>query len=401
MSHLPKLGRRGLLLGLAAIAATRHARLAIAAPPHPATRPVGEARMVVVILRGAMDGMSALVPYGDAAYAGLRGPIALAEPGQEGGVLDCGGFFGLHPRLTALHGFYKEGALLPVHAVAGPYRNRSHFEAQDMLESGASQRLTSGWLNRALSDLPGPAADHPDVALSLGLDLPLLMRGPRRVDMWAPSRPTRPAPDLYLRMADLLHEDPQLGPAVTDGLRNRGYVEGLISTPPRKGDFAALAGTAGRLLAEAGGPRVAALEMTGWDTHADQLRRMVPVLAQLDDGMAALRAALGESWRHTAVLVMTEFGRTARVNGNAGTDHGTGGAAFVLGGAVAGGRVLADWPGLGEGQLFEKRDLQPSRDLRALAKALLRDHLHLPDSAIARAFPGSEDVTAETGLLRA
>ncbi|MDQ1081919.1 DUF1501 domain-containing protein [Pseudoroseomonas cervicalis] len=400
MSHLPPIGRRGLLLGLAALAATRHARLAVAATPAPGL-PAPEARLVVMLLRGAMDGMTALAPYGDASYASARGGIALPEPGQEGGVLDCGGFFGLHPRLAAMHGFYREGALLPVHAVAGPYRNRSHFEAQDMLESGAPERLSSGWLNRALAGLPPPRGAQPDLALALGLDLPLLMRGPRRVGMWAPPRPARPAPDLYLRMADLLHADPEIGPAVADGLRGRGYAEGILQGPPPGGGFAALAGAAGRLLAAPDGPRVAALEMTGWDTHADQLRRMLPVLGQLDDGLAALRAHLGEAWGSTAVLVMTEFGRTARINGNGGTDHGTGGAAFLAGGAIAGGRVLADWPGLSESQLYEKRDLQPSRDLRALAKGLLRDHLRLPPEALERAFPGSAAIAPEAGLIRA
>jgi uncharacterized protein (DUF1501 family) len=285
--------------------------------------------------------------------------------------------------------------------VAGHYRSRSHFEAQDMMESGAPQRLSSGWLNRALAGLPAAKAEQPEVGLALGLNLPLLLRGKQRVGMWAPTRPTRPSPDLYARMADLLHADPDLGPAVFEGLRGRGYAEQVGGNAPhlREG-FSALASMAGKLLAEPDGPRVAALELGGWDTHADQGRRLEPVLRQLDDGMNALRVELGDAWTHTAMLVMTEFGRTAHVNGNMGTDHGTGGAAFLLGGAVAGGRVLADWPGLGEGRLFEKRDLQPSRDLRAIAKGVLRDHLRLPASAIAAAFPDSAGIEAEGDLIR-
>jgi len=398
MSHLPKIGRRGLLLGLTAMAATARARLAFA---QTTAATAGENRLVVVILRGAMDGLAALAPYGDPAYRALRGGIALPEPGQEEGLLDCGGFFGLNPRLATLHRFFRDGALLPVHAVAGPYRNRSHFEAQDLLESGAPERLSSGWLNRALGGLAEPPPGKPDAGLALGLDLPLLMRGPQHVGMWAPPRPVRPPPDLYGRMADLLHADPLLGPAVADGMRARGYAAGVVGEErgPR-GGFVALAGVAGKLLATRDGPRVAAMELGGWDTHVDQLRRLDPVLGQLDAGMSALQAQLGEAWSKTAVLVMTEFGRTVRVNGAGGTDHGTGGVAFLLGGAVAGGRVLADWPGLAEDRLFENRDLQPTRDLRAIAKALLRDHLRLQPAAVAAAFPDSEAITPEAGLFR-
>jgi uncharacterized protein (DUF1501 family) len=396
-AHLPSIGRRGLLLGLTALAATGGARLAFA------NGPPGPARLVVIILRGAMDGMHVVVPYGDADYAALRGPLALPGPGQEGGVLDLGGFFGLHPRLAGLQALYAEGALLPVHAVAGPYRTRSHFDGQDLLEGGAEQRLGSGWLNRALAALPEPAG-APRRGLSLGLDLPLLMRGEQPVGMWAPPRPTRPEADLYLRMAEALHDDPVLGPGVVEGLRGRGFAaEALALGGPMeaRGGFERLASAAGRMLANPDGPRVAALETGGWDTHASQAERIGPVLANLDAGIVALRRQLGPAWRDTAVLCVTEFGRTARVNGNLGTDHGTAGAAFLAGGAVAGGRVLADWPGLGPGKLFENRDLQPTRDVRALAKGLLRDHLRLPEAAVAAAFPGSEAVSPQAGLLRA
>lgn len=399
MSHLPRIGRRGLLLGLTALAATRQARLAVAAPP--ALAMPDDRRLVVVIQRGAMDGLAALAPYGDANYRSLRGPLALAEPGRENGLLDCGGFFGLAPELRNFHRFFQEGSLLPVHAIAGPYRNRSHFEAQDMLESGAPERLSSGWLNRALEGTPPVPKGAPERGLAVGNDLPLLMRGAQPVGMWAPPRPVRPPPELYARMADLLHADPLIGDAVREGLRARGFAaDALRGEPPARSGFVSLAASAGKLLAAPQGPRVAALEIGGWDTHANQNYALGRALRQLDEGMAALRGQLGPAWRHTAILVMTEFGRTARANGSLGTDHGTGGVAFLIGGAVQGGRVVADWPGLAEGQLFEKRDLAPTRDLRAIAKALLRDHLGLPEAAIATAFPGAEGVAAENGLIR-
>lgn len=396
--HLPGIGRRGVLLGLATFATAWPARLALAQAPMAAA----ERRLVVILLRGAMDGLHAVLPYGDPDYAGLRGGLAIAEPGQEGGALDLGGFFGLHPLLTGLHRLYGEGTLLPVHAVAGPYRTRSHFHGQDLLEGGGQQRLASGWLNRALEHLP-ERQGLARAGLALGLDLPLLMRGPQPVGMWAPARGGRPHPDLYQRMAALLREDPQMAPVLREGLRGRGYAAGALAGGPalqEQGGFARLAATAGRLLAQADGPRVAALELGGWDTHVSQSDRMGPVLMQLDRGILALRTELGAAWRDTAILCITEFGRTARANGNLGTDHGTGSVAFLAGGAIRGGRVLADWPGLASPALLDGRDLQPTRDLRALAKALLRDHLRLPPAAVAAAFPGSDEVAPEAGILR-
>ncbi|WP_159999880.1 DUF1501 domain-containing protein [Roseomonas sp. 18066] len=404
LPHQPKLGRRGLLLGLTALAVAGQSRLAVAAPARRAApQGRGEARMVVVLLRGALDGLAAVQAYGDPAFRDLRQGLALPEPGAEEGVLDLGGYFGLHPSMTNLHAMFRANEALVLHAIAGPYRTRSHFDAQDMLESGADSRLSSGWLNRALQSLPADAdAQGARAALALGLDMPLLLRGPRPVSMFAPPRGEAPPPELYARLADLAHDDPLLGPAVREGLRARGFASGVLDKEEsRGGGFLYLAGSAGRLLAAADGPRVAALEMGGWDTHVSQLNRLKGQLAQLDAGLGALREQMGEAWKRCAVLVMTEFGRTVRINGNSGTDHGTGGAAFLLGGAVAGGRVMADWPGLGQGKLLEDRDLQPSLDLREVAKTLLRDHLRLPAQALDAAFPDSKQVGPKSGLLRA
>jgi uncharacterized protein (DUF1501 family) len=393
---MPPVTRRGLLLGLSATLALGRARLALAAAP-------GEQRLVVVILRGGMDGLFAVQPYGDADFRELRGPLALPDPGEEGGLLDLGGQFGLHPLMAALHGQYQEGQALILHAVAGPTRSRSHFEAQDMLESGAEERLTSGWLNRALAGLP--SGNRIRAGLSVGAGVPLLLRGEVPVGAYLPQGAARPEPDLMARLAALHAPDPVLGPAFAEGLRARGFAaETLGDAAPSardRGAFPVLAGAAGRLLAAADGPRVAALETGGWDSHAGQLNLLRGPLRSLDAGLAALREGLGpEAWARTAVLVMTEFGRTAQVNGTIGTDHGTGGVALLVGGAVAGGQVRTDWPGLGEQNLYENRDLQPTLDLRAVAKALLRDHLRLPPAAVARAFPGSEEIAPLEGLLR-
>ena len=386
--------RRQSLLGLTAAWTMGHASLAVADAPT-------EKRLVVVLLRGALDGMAAVVPYGDADLVRLRPGLIPPPPGQPGGMLDLGGFYGLNPALAGLHEMYKAGQLLPVHAVAGPYRSRSHFDAQDYLESGADQRLSSGWLNRAVQAMPGRRANS---ALAVGVNVPLLLRGQAAVGSYAPAANAGLSPDLYARIADLAHDDALLGPVVLEGLRDRGFNGATLAGMAQTGDrnaVANVAAAAGRLLAAADGPRIAALEGGGWDTHAGQMQRLDNPLKQLDVALTALKTALGPAWQQTAVLVMTEFGRTVRANGTNGTDHGTAGVAFVLGGAVNGGRVGGTWPGLSGAQLFENRDLAPTTDLRSLAMGLLIDHLGLPASAMSAVFPGLGTVSAQSALLRA
>jgi uncharacterized protein (DUF1501 family) len=386
------LTRRAALLGLGGVLSLGRASLALAAAPT-------EKRLAVVILRGALDGLSAVVPYGDAALAGLRGGLMPPEPGQEGGLGDLGGFFGLHPALAGLHGMFAAGEALAVHAIAGSWRNRSHFEAQDWMEFGAEQRLDSGWLNRVAGALGGQG----ERALAVGSLMPVLLRGPAAVGSWLPPSFAAPSADLYARIAALHAGDAVTGPPVAAGMRERGFAGATLGPDrraPERFGFPALAEAAGRMLAAADGPRLAALELGGWDTHANQAGRLPGTLRQLDAGLVALRDGLGTAWRDTVVLVMTEFGRTVRVNGTGGTDHGTGAVAFLLGGRVAGGRVLGDWPGLAPGRLFEGRDLAPTSDLAALTKGVLAAHLGLPAGVLARVFPGSLGVTPMAGLLR-
>jgi uncharacterized protein (DUF1501 family) len=397
-SHLPTLGRRALLLGLGASIALPGVRLAFAQAP-------GPARLVVVLLRGGLDGLYAVQPYADPNFAELRGPLMLPEPGRDDGLLDLGGRFGLHPRLSGIHAMFRENEALLLHAVAGPWRTRSHFDAQDLLESGAEQRLASGWLNRALTAIPAPAAGRA-AGLAVGTTTPLLLRGRARVDNYVPRGMAEIPPDLIARILDLNLRDQALGPVLRDGVRARGYVletlgEAARQRPAPGGQFAVLAKAAGQLMAAPQGPSVAAFELGGWDTHAQQAARLNAPLSQMDEGLVALKQALGAVWRRTAVLVVTEFGRTARVNGTMGTDHGTGGAAFILGGAVQGGRILGDWPGLASVNLFQNRDLFPTTDMRSLAKGLLRDHLRLPRAAVEAAFPNSAEAAPLGGITRA
>jgi uncharacterized protein (DUF1501 family) len=396
------LTRRSVLLGLTEGITLGRASLALAAAPI-------EQRLVVVILRGGLDGMAAVVPYGDAGLPALRAELMPPEPGQPDGLLDLGGFYGLHPALATVHTMYKANQVVVVHAVAGPYRVRSHFEAQDYLESGADHRMTSGWLNRVAAAFSAPAVPRPEGnALAVGVSVPLLLRGPAPVANWAPHGFSQPAPDLYATIAALNDGDKVTGPAIRQGLRARGFSSAVLAGEDQSKDrvfsplgaFPALAQAAGEMLLASDGPRIAALELGGWDTHTAQVNRLNGPLRQLDAGLLALRTGLGPAWAHTAVLVMTEFGRTAHVNGNRGTDHGTGTVAFVLGGAVAGGRVKATWPGLAPGQLLENRDLAPTADLRGVARGLLAQHLGLGRSALEGIFPGSDSAGSIPGLIR-
>lgn len=389
---MPTVSRRHALLGLTAAWTLGRTSLALANAP-------GDKRLVVVILRGALDGMAAVVPYGDPDLVRLRPGLVPPGPGQADGLIDLGGFFGLHPALAGMGGMFHGGEALAMHAVAGPYRSRSHFDAQDYMESGAEQRLSSGWLNRAVAAIPGARTG----ALAVGVTVPLLLRGPAAVGSYAPTGYGPLQPDLYARIAELNHDDPVLGPAIAEGLRDRGFTHDTLAGMEAQGDrnaVANVAAAAGRMLAAADGPRVAAMELGGWDTHAGQAQRLVAPLKQLDAGLVALKTALGGAWKDTAVLVMTEFGRTARVNGTRGTDHGTAGVAFVLGGAVNGGRVLGTWPGLKDADLFENRDLAPTTDLRTVAMGLLAGHMGVPARALATVFPGSAAVSPAGGLVR-
>jgi uncharacterized protein (DUF1501 family) len=387
--------RRGLLLGLGATMVMGGTRAAFAQLP-------GEKRFVVILLRGAMDGLYVVPPYGDPALAEIRPALMQPEPGQQNGLLDLGGRFGLHPAMANLHAMYGGGEVVVLHAIAGHHRSRSHFDAQDMLETGGDQRLSSGWLNRALQAVPN--AGDARAGLAVGTGVPLLLRGPTPVGAYFPPGIERPPSELLQRLANLHAADGLLKEPFAEGLRARGFARNTLGAPAadrERAQFPRLAAAAGKLLAERGGPRVAALELGGWDTHIYQPNAIVGPLRALDGGIAELKAALGDHWRRTAVLVVTEFGRTARGNGNTGTDHGTAGIAFVIGGAVQGGLIRTDWPGLSRDALYENRDLRPTADLRAVAKALLRGHLGLPDRAVASAFPGSEDVRPMQGLLRA
>jgi uncharacterized protein (DUF1501 family) len=355
-----------------------------------------DARLVLVILRGGLDGMAAAPAYGEGRYQSLRGQLALAGPGNDGGVLKLDGLFGLHPALTNMHRLYTDGDLAVVHAVASPYRERSHFDAQKVLEAGGVSPSTSdgGWLNRALGAMADESFKRD--AIALASTVPLVLRGPVGVTSWAPSRLPDSDDDTLARVRQIYEAaDPDLAMRLTAALNARDLAGETGMPGMRAGgqQLAPITTAAARFLAAADGPRIAVIEANGWDTHANQggaAGSLANRLRQLDAGIASFKAALGADWSKTTVLVVTEFGRTVAVNGTRGTDHGTAGCAFVAGGAVAGGRVIADWPGLAEKDLFEGRDLAPTLDLRALFKGVLSEQYGLSASALETSvFPGS------------
>jgi len=365
-----------------------------------------DSRLVLVILRGGLDGLAAVPPYADPQYAQLRGPLALAAPGMTNGALDLDGTFGLHPALENLHAMYRAREALVLHATATPYRERSHFDAQNVLEAGGTAPSGSGggWLNRALAALDSASGARNAVALADSV--PLVLRGELAVTSWAPSQLPETDGDTLARVRRLYEAaDPALAASLNRALQAR-ELAGDASDAGMGGRggqaIAPLASAAARFLASASGPRIAVLDAGGWDTHANQGAAQGPLaqrLRALDSGLQMLKTELGAHWLETTVVVVTEFGRTVQVNGTRGTDHGTAGCAFVAGGAVAGGRVVADWPGLAPRDLHEGRDLRATTDVRALFKAVLHERFGVSEGALARSvFPASDAVEPLAGV---
>ena len=370
-------------------------------------------RLVFIILRGALDGLEAVPACGDPAYAALRGELEIARPGTNGGALALDGIFGLHPALSFMHQTYAARELIIFHAVAGPYRNRSHFDGQNVLETGYPQphAVETGWLNRALAALPGTLAPEKERGISIAPTAPLVMRGPAAVTSWSPSRLAPLDDDTLQRISELYSRDPMLAQKLAEALAAEAIAEEprpgtlLAQRGKPEAQYAEVARAAARFLGQADGPQVAVFDTTGWDTHFNEGNargQLAARLAALDTALGALKDGLGPVWSDTAVLLATEFGRTVAENGTRGTDHGTATAAWLLGGAVNGGRVVTDWPGLSPRALYQDRDLKPTLDLRAVMKGVLAEHLGVPARALeSQVFPDSRDARPVRGLLRA
>lgn len=350
-----------------------------------------ERRFVFIIQRGAADGLSIVAPTGDPGFAAVRGDFAQ----DSAGGTKLGSFFTLHPALTEVGRMYSQRQALFVHAAASQYRDRSHFDGQNVLETGGSTayQLSDGWLNRLLGLLPG--ADSK--ALALSDTVPMALRGTNQVSSYAPSTLGGPSEDLLQRVAAMYNADAQLHALWSEAVATR-MTAGDVETGGQSG--AAIGEVAAKLLAGDSAARVLMIETSGWDTHSGQRGRLAVQLKNLDGMLGSLKSGLGADWRRTLVIVATEFGRTVRPNGTAGTDHGEASVAMMFGGAVAGGKVLADWPGLGTAALYEGRDLKPTTSLDALIGGALSQHYELePTRVMARLFPRSGGAAVAQPLI--
>jgi uncharacterized protein (DUF1501 family) len=369
-----------------------------------------DARFVLVVLRGAADGLAIAAPYGESRYASLRGELAIPKPGPSNGLLKLDGLFGLHPSLAGIYDLYEKKEALIVHAVSSPYRERSHFDGQDVLENGATSAggKRDGWLNRALKPLGGGFGN--EVAIAMSQNAPLVLRGSNAVTSWAPSRLPDASEDTIRRIAMLYSQDEFFSSRLAAALESQEIAGQMGDMEPsrRRGNdveqMKSMLQSAGGFLTAAGGPKIAVVEAGGWDTHANQgssAGALANRLAGLDQGLDALRSQLGSAWSETVIAVVTEFGRTVKVNGTRGTDHGTATAALLLGGAVNGGRIVADWPGLATNRLYDGRDLYPTTDIRSIFKGILAEHLRIsPGYLDAEVFPDSSAVPLTEDLIR-
>jgi uncharacterized protein (DUF1501 family) len=406
--------RRALMLGSSAL-------FAWALVPCIARADGRDPRFLTIVLRGALDGLAVVAPVGDPDWHALRGDKGLTLEGQNP-ALPLDNFFALNPAMPNLHRLYQAGQALFVHAVATPYRERSHFDGQDVLESGLKGPGTSdtGWLNRAVSALTaGETAAHGRQAFAIGPITPLVMRGPAPVLSWMPPRLPPVSDETALRLLDLYrHTDPAFAGILEEriGIAAIAHAGGMDAKPADgspavqtggitqvRAYFAEAAGSAAKFLARPDGPRVGALAFDGWDTHVNEgtaKGRLADLLGALDGAIAAIETNMADAWSDTVVALVTEFGRTAHLNGNDGTDHGTATVALFAGGALRGGRVVAEWPGLKDADLLDKRDLRPTVDLRSVLKGLLRDHLRADERHLeATVFPESAAARPIEGLL--
>lgn len=357
----------------------------------------GENRLVVIILRGAMDGLDVLQPYGDPMLAKLRSTISL---GPEQGAFDLDGFYALHPDLAMLQPLWKSGELAFAQAVSTPYRDkRSHFDGQDVLEAGTGNDVpdfqrVGGWLNRLLQAMPASVSE---TAYSVGIEEMRILSGQARIKSWTPEADLSLSAQGQLLLEQIYHDDPLFREAALDAGELGGQeMAGIDAKGPTREAQSLARFAADRLNGET---RIAAYSIAGWDSHAKQQAVLGRALRRLGDSIIALRDGLGPNWEKTTVLAMTEFGRTARENGSGGTDHGTAGALLMAGGAIKGGRVYGEWPGLEESQLYAGRDLMPLRDIRAYSGWAMRNLFGIEGGMLEKAiFPGL-DLGTDPGFL--
>jgi uncharacterized protein (DUF1501 family) len=374
-------------------------------------------KLVVVMLRGAVDGMNVVAPVGDANYAILRPTIGLAKAGQEGGVLDLDGYFGMHPALAPLLPLWERKKLAFVHASGSPDSTRSHFDAQDYMETATPgvKNTQDGWMNRLVTQLPGEST--PSRALSVGPLMPRILAGSAAaVNLPNGAAATRAnvldRPVVGTAFDQMYVGHARFGRAYTDGRdAHREVMASSMSKEmaaadngaPLPNGFPDDAARLATLMRNNAKVQIAFVALGGWDTHARQgaaTGQLAGRLAPLALGLATLAERLGPMFEDTTIVVMSEFGRTARENGKGGTDHGHGNAMWVLGGAVAGGKVYGDWKGVGDSALNEGRDLPVTTDFRSVLAQIAEKHLRLNDKQLTRLFPALPQKGAGFQLLK-
>jgi len=386
----------GAGLGISLASAFPGSRTAFAAAPT-------EKRLVVIILRGGLDALHALPPYADTAYSQLRPTLAIKAPGNEEGALDLDGYFGLHPALAPLRDLYRAKELLIMPASTTQYRNRSHFDGQNLLENGSGIPFGAkdGWLNRAIGGL---TENDRRLGLALGPAVPLILQGEAGVQTWASSVLPEAGEDFLNRLTHVYENDPLFAKAYADArgaLKPDVDMGGMKPRRALKQNFPLAARAAAQFLNDPNGPRIAVMEIQGWDTHFGQTWRLKALLSQYAEGIRELKSGLQQVWSDTAILTVSEFGRTAAENGSRGTDHGTGGIAFLAGGAVNGGRIEGKWPGLTRSALYEERDLRPVNAYEGLFKGALISHLGLRQGFVEdTVFPNSKAFSPIDQLFR-
>jgi uncharacterized protein (DUF1501 family) len=357
-------------------------------------------RLILLNLRGALDGLHALAPYMDKDYHKLRPSLGLGAAGTERSVIDLNGSFGMHPALKPLEALYRNKELLFIPAISTQYRQRSHFEAQDMLEGGgaAPYQQNTGWLNRAIVEMGGPSRR---IGLSLGPTIPLIMRGAADIRTWSDSRLPEVDEGFLNRINALYENDPIFHKAFTQAQQDKNKSSMMENMNRGNGRFDLSLRAALTMLKDKDGPRIAVIEAGGWDTHYGQERRLNKLFGELASSILLMKAELGPLWKDTAIMVVSEFGRTAAENGSNGTDHGTGGLALLAGGAVNGGKIRGEWPGLSRAALLDERDLAPANQLESLFKATLVQHLSLTEAQIEDSvFPSSRHIRLIENLYR-
>jgi uncharacterized protein (DUF1501 family) len=375
----------------------------------------GPKRLVVIFLRGAVDGLNVVIPHGERGYYESRPTIAIGPPGTDQGALPLDSYFGLHPALAGLLPLWNDRKLAFVHAAGSSDATHSHFDAQLYIENGTPGRSTTrdGWMNRLLAALPEPHG--PTAAVSIGPTVPQILKGDQPVtNLSVGPEGARPLPidqpEIGRAFDRLYAGKDALSETYRQGRVARAELVGGLASEMRRADngapppsgFPAEAARLAHLIAQDQHIRLVFLSLGGWDTHVNQGKakgQLANRLQPLGDGLATLARGLGSAWNDTIIVVLSEFGRRVRENGNGGTDHGHGNLIWVLGGGVGGGRVYGEWPGLATGQLYQGRDLAVTTDYRSVVAVILERHLRLDDRQLAQVFPGLPTERSNLGEL--